>query len=112
MGLGRLGHGRRRTLARAQGAGDGVDIVCSHLSLVVRCGNAPRRHMSVGLGCHIAYKPRLIYLDGIDVSNPDQAVPIGVSCRICRRLDCGQRAIRHPITASSSTTAKGPRILI
>jgi predicted transcriptional regulator len=56
--------------------------------------SAPRRHMSVGLGCHIAYAPGLIYSDGIDISNPDQAVPIGVGCRICPRLDCGPRA--HP----------------
>lgn len=56
--------------------------------------NAPRRYLSVGLGCHIAYASEMIYSDGIDVTNPDQAVPIGVGCRICPRLDCGQRA--HP----------------
>jgi predicted transcriptional regulator len=36
----------------------------------------------------------MVYSDGVDVSNPALAVPIGVGCRICPRLDCGQRA--HP----------------
>ncbi|WP_413993423.1 helix-turn-helix domain-containing protein [Labrys okinawensis] len=56
--------------------------------------NAPRRYLSIGLGCHISHAQDMVYSDGIDVSNPAQAVPIGVGCRICPRLDCGQRA--HP----------------
>jgi predicted transcriptional regulator/DNA-binding XRE family transcriptional regulator len=56
--------------------------------------NAPRRHLSIGLGCHIGYAAELVYSDGLDVTNPDLAVPIGVGCRSCPRLDCGQRA--HP----------------
>ncbi len=56
--------------------------------------NAPRRYLSIGLGCHIGYASAMVYSDGVDVSNPALAVPIGVGCRICPRLDCGQRA--HP----------------
>lgn len=56
--------------------------------------NAPRRYFSIGLGCAIAYAPQMVYSDGIDLANPAQTVPIGVGCRICPRLDCGQRA--HP----------------
>ncbi|GLK83745.1 helix-turn-helix domain-containing protein [Ancylobacter defluvii] len=55
---------------------------------------APRRHLSIGLGCHIAHAGSLVYSDGIDLTDPGQAVPIGVGCRICPRLDCEQRA--HP----------------
>ncbi|MCS0494101.1 short-chain fatty acyl-CoA regulator family protein [Ancylobacter sp. MQZ15Z-1] len=54
--------------------------------------NAPRRHLSIGLGCHISHAGAMIYSDGMDLSDPSQAVPIGVGCRICPRLDCGQRA--------------------
>ena len=54
--------------------------------------NAPRRHLSIGLGCHVAYAAGLVYSDGVDIANPDLAVPIGVGCRICPRSDCGQRA--------------------
>jgi hypothetical protein len=56
--------------------------------------NAPRRHLSIGLGCHISHAAEMVYSDGIDATNPAQAVPIGVGCRMCPRLDCGQRA--HP----------------
>lgn len=58
--------------------------------------NAPRRHLSIGLGCHISHAPALVYSDGMDLSDPTQSVPIGIGCRICPRLDCEQRA--HPQT--------------
>ena len=56
--------------------------------------NAPRRHFSIGLGCSILHAKEMIYSDGIDLSNPNGFVPIGVGCRICPRMECGQRA--HP----------------
>lgn len=56
--------------------------------------NAPRRYFSIGVGCDIAHAKKLIYSDGIDLSNTTQIVPIGISCRICPRMECGQRA--HP----------------
>lgn len=56
--------------------------------------NAPRRHFSIGLGCSILHAREMIYSDGIDLGNPDGFVPIGVGCRICPRMECGQRA--HP----------------
>ncbi len=58
--------------------------------------NAPRRHLSIGLGCHISHAQGMIYSDGMALSDPAQSVPIGVGCRICPRLDCEQRA--HPPT--------------
>ncbi len=56
--------------------------------------NAQRRHFSIGLGCNIAHAKKLIYADGIDLTNTTQIVPIGVGCRICPRMECDQRA--HP----------------
>jgi len=56
--------------------------------------NAPRRYMSIGLGCAIHHARDMIYSDGVDLSGDGQVVPIGVGCRICPRLECGQRA--HP----------------
>ena len=56
--------------------------------------NAPRRHFSIGLGCSILNAHEMVYSDGLDLSNDAGFVPIGVSCRICPRLECGQRA--HP----------------
>jgi len=56
--------------------------------------NAPRRYMSIGLGCAIHHAREMIYSDGMDLTGESQVVPIGVGCRICPRLECGQRA--HP----------------
>ena len=39
---------------------------------------------------HTAMEQGLI--DGIDLDNDAAAVPVGVSCRLCERLDCRQRA--------------------
>lgn len=56
--------------------------------------NAPRRYLSIGLGCAVHHAREMIYSDGIDLTSQQQIVPIGVGCRICPRLECGQRA--HP----------------
>lgn len=47
---------------------------------------------AVGLGCLAEHAKELIYADGVDVGNHAAAVPIGVSCRLCERSDCDQRA--------------------
>ena len=56
--------------------------------------NAPRRYLSIGLGCSIHHARDMIYSDGMDLSGDSQMVPVGVGCRICPRMECGQRA--HP----------------
>jgi predicted transcriptional regulator/DNA-binding Xre family transcriptional regulator len=56
--------------------------------------NAPRRTMSIGLGCSIHDAREMIYSDGVDLAGDGQVIPIGVACRICPRLECEQRA--HP----------------
>ncbi len=56
--------------------------------------NAPRRYMSIGLGCSIHHAKEMVYSDGMDLAGDSQLVPVGVGCRICPRLECGQRA--HP----------------
>ncbi|GGE33804.1 transcriptional regulator [Agaricicola taiwanensis] len=56
--------------------------------------NAPRSYMSIGLGCSVHHAQAMVYADGMDLFGDGQAVPVGVSCRICPRIECGQRA--HP----------------
>ncbi|MFD2648034.1 short-chain fatty acyl-CoA regulator family protein [Devosia albogilva] len=56
--------------------------------------NAPRRYLSIGLGCAIEHARELVYSDGIDLAGDLQVVPIGTGCRNCPRLECGHRA--HP----------------
>lgn len=52
----------------------------------------PQKNFAVGLGCEIAHAPQLIYSVGIDLQDKESAVPIGVSCRVCERTNCPQRA--------------------
>lgn len=52
----------------------------------------PQKNFAVGLGCEIAHASQLIYSVGIDLNDKEAAVPIGVSCRVCERTNCPQRA--------------------
>jgi len=52
----------------------------------------PKSFVSIGLGCDIQYANELTYAEGMDLKNKNLETPIGVSCRICPRTDCQQRA--------------------
>jgi XRE family transcriptional regulator, fatty acid utilization regulator len=49
---------------------------------------------SIALGCELKDSRHLIYGDSVDPKRPGDVTPAGVSCRVCERLDCTQRA--HP----------------
>ncbi|GJM44994.1 MAG: transcriptional regulator [Gemmatimonadota bacterium] len=48
--------------------------------------------LALELGCDVQYAPELVYADGVDTKSGRAAVPVGVSCRLCERMDCRQRA--------------------
>ncbi len=52
----------------------------------------PKSFVSIGLGCDIQYAKELTYSEGMDLKNKNLETPIGISCRICPRIDCQQRA--------------------
>ena len=52
---------------------------------------APVRRYAIGLGCEISHAGALVYSDGLDLKGRFE--PIGISCRICERRDCHQRAV-------------------
>ncbi len=55
---------------------------------------------AIGLGCRVESARQLVYSDGVDIDNARMATPVGVTCRLCERSDCEQRAfpsIRHPL---------------
>lgn len=54
---------------------------------------APERRFAISLGCEVSAAPQIVYADGLDLGNPASYVPIGVSCRICPRPACHQRAV-------------------
>ena len=57
----------------------------------VRFGQ-PRKTFAIGLGCEARHAHRTVYSQGLDVTDPGAATPIGVGCRMCERPNCPQRA--------------------
>jgi predicted transcriptional regulator/DNA-binding XRE family transcriptional regulator len=61
--------------------------------------------LAIGLGCRSEYARELVYSDGIDLENPEACVPVGVTCRLCERTDCDQRAlpsIKRPLAVDEN----------
>jgi hypothetical protein len=54
---------------------------------------APVQRYAIALGCEIAHAGELVYADDLDLRNAAAYQPIGVSCRICERRECHQRAV-------------------
>ncbi|HJS47661.1 MAG TPA: short-chain fatty acyl-CoA regulator family protein [Gemmatimonadales bacterium] len=55
---------------------------------------------AVGIGCDLDDASRLVYAEGMDLGQLGAAVPIGISCRVCERLECRARAfpsLHHPL---------------
>ena len=53
-------------------------------------GRAPVR-AAIGLGCDVAYAPKLVYWNSFQDRKPDPT-PIGVNCYLCDRANCPSRA--------------------
>lgn len=69
---------------------------------------APNVLHSVGLGCDLESARRLVYADGVDLANAAAAVPIGITCRLCERMDCQARAfppLHAPLTVDANVRA-------
>jgi predicted transcriptional regulator/transcriptional regulator with XRE-family HTH domain len=54
--------------------------------------HAPEILYAIEMGCDIDAARQLVYADGMDLSNPAGVVPVGTTCRLCERLECGARA--------------------
>ncbi len=53
---------------------------------------AEQSFFTIGLGCNASFATGMVYSDAVDLENRTRASEIGVSCRICDRMDCSQRA--------------------
>ncbi len=49
--------------------------------------------LAIGLGCPLSYAKEMIYADGLALDDPKIVTPIGISCRICERANCPERAM-------------------
>lgn len=54
--------------------------------------SSTRRRYAIGLGCELADGGQVVYADGLDTLNAQSIARIGISCRLCERKDCPQRA--------------------
>ena len=73
---------------------DGIRYVAIAKGLVKPSASysRPSRRYAVTFGCEASFASEFIYADGLDLRGAGTATPIGVSCRICPRTDCEQRA--------------------
>jgi predicted transcriptional regulator/transcriptional regulator with XRE-family HTH domain len=83
-----------RILVQVAETPDGVRYVSIAKGLVKTSGRFDRnpRRYAVALGCEVQHAGDFVYADGLDLSSLRAITPIGVSCRICPRDDCEQRA--------------------
>ncbi|MBX3530230.1 MAG: DUF2083 domain-containing protein [Rhizobiaceae bacterium] len=74
---------------------DGVRYLCVATELAKGGGgfNAAQRRYAIALGCEISYAADFVYADGLDITSRAAFEPIGISCRICERANCAQRAV-------------------
>lgn len=67
--------------------------------------HAPQTMHAIALGCEADWARELVYADGIDLGNREAVVPVGLTCRLCERLDCEQRAfsaLQHPLQVNEN----------
>jgi predicted transcriptional regulator/DNA-binding XRE family transcriptional regulator len=74
---------------------DGLMYFCIARTIQKDSGGYHSQHpvQAIGLGCQVQYAKELVYSDGVDLENPDTCIAVGVTCRLCERTDCEQRAL-------------------
>ena len=74
---------------------DGVRYFCLARDVTKPAGafDAPTRRYAIGLGCEVRHAGALVYADHLDRDRAEAFEPIGISCRICERKTCHQRAV-------------------
>ncbi len=82
-----------RTLVQIAEMPDRVRYLCVARGVTKSGGShlAPPRHYALGIGCELAYANEVVYADALDLKSAPVTL-IGVSCRMCERTDCPQRA--------------------
>ncbi|MRG54655.1 hypothetical protein GF108_03555 [Phyllobacterium sp. SYP-B3895] len=48
---------------------------------------------AIAFGCEVSYAHAFVYADDLNLSGRSNFAPIGISCRICERVSCPQRAV-------------------
>jgi len=82
---------------------DGIRYLCLATTVTKPGGGyrAPVQRYALALGCEVRHASELVYADDLDIVRDEAFEPIGISCRICERHDCHQRAVpplKHKLT--------------
>lgn len=74
---------------------DGIRYFCLARDVSKPAGryDAPVQRYAIGLGCEMRHADALVYADHLKTDDASRFEPIGISCRICERPDCHQRAV-------------------
>mgnify|MGYP003681888497 CR=1 FL=1 len=74
---------------------DGVRYFCLAKDISKPGGafGAAKARFAIGLGCEVTHAGELVYADDFDIGKDGIFEPIGISCRICERATCIQRAV-------------------
>lgn len=66
--------------------------------------HAPRSMLAIGMGCEVSHAREIVYADGVNLDAREAVVPVGLTCRLCERMDCEQRAfppLQHPLKVNA-----------
>lgn len=74
---------------------DGARYLCLATQIMKSGTGYHRQHprYAIAFGCEISYADAFVYADDLDLSARANFEPIGISCRICERVNCPQRAV-------------------
>ncbi|MEM9104209.1 MAG: short-chain fatty acyl-CoA regulator family protein [Pseudomonadota bacterium] len=74
---------------------DGVRYLCLATAVSKPSGGFrdPVQRYALAFGCEIKHAAAMVYADDLDLASDKAFAPIGISCRICERSDCHQRAV-------------------
>jgi len=67
--------------------------------------STPSALQALSVGCDVSDARAMVYSDGIDLESKDRIVNVGVTCQICERTSCTQRAmptIRQPLAINEN----------
>jgi hypothetical protein len=76
--------------------GTSFEQVCHRLSTMQWRGTpylTRPRNVAIVIGFEIGYADQTIYAAGLNLRDPQIAVPVGPGCRACERLGCSHRAL-------------------
>jgi predicted transcriptional regulator len=68
----------------------------------------PKSCFAVGIGCATVHAADLVYSDGLNLNDTSAVVPVGVTCRLCERDDCQQRAFAPILPSLRGRVGKSP----